>query len=67
MDVFNLINKVSTKMTNYFISKEKYPKKFYDNIIEINNKILLWIKDTNFTISEFINYITTLTYMLFLN
>ena len=45
MDVVNLINNFSNKMTNYFTPN---PQNNYldNNIIQINNKILLWIKDT---------------------
>ena len=45
MDVVNLINNFSNKMTNYFTPNPQ--NNSLDNyIIQINNKILLWIKDT---------------------
>ena len=50
MDVFNLFNNLGNKMTNYFTNKENQNKisknNINDNIIQINNKIILWIKDT---------------------
>ena len=56
MDVVNLINNFSNKMTNYFTPNPQ--NNSLDNyIIQINNKILLWIKDTINTSSND-NYIT---------
>ena len=47
MDVLNLINNFSNKMTNYFTQNPKNKNNSFDNsIIKINNKIILWIKDT---------------------
>lgn len=56
MDVVNLINNFSNKMTNYFTPNPQ--NNSLDNyIIQINNKILLWIKDT-LNSSSNDNYIT---------
>ena len=50
MDVFNLFNNLGNKMTNYFTNKENLniisKNNSQENIIQINNKIILWIKDT---------------------
>ena len=56
MDVVNLINNFSNKMTNYFTPNPQN-NSLDNNIIQINNKILLWIKDTINTSSND-NYIT---------
>ena len=56
MDVVNLINNFSNKMTNYFTPNPQN-NSLDNNIIQINNKILLWIKDTANTSSND-NYIT---------
>lgn len=59
MDTFNLINKVSNKMTNYFNNVEKTIKSknnFLENIIPINNKIILWIKDELYPPSIYFSY-----------
>jgi hypothetical protein len=58
MDVFNIINAVSSKMANYFTNKEKSISISQKNFLEINNKIILWIKDSDIPISECINYIS---------
>ena len=61
MDVFNIFNKASQKITDYFSfieKKIKNPKKeIQDSLIQINSKIFIWIKDTNFKDDEFIQVI----------
>ena len=58
MDVFNIFNKASEKLNSYFSfieNKIKSPKKeIQDSLIQINSKIFIWIKDTNFKDDEFI-------------
>ena len=62
MDVLNLINQFSNKMTKYFTNIESSIKKpnnnFLDNIIPINNKIILWIKDSLYPQSIYISHFT---------
>ena len=62
MDLFNIIYGFSGKVTNYFNyienSIQKPNKQISDNIIKINEKIILWINDNNFTYSEYISLIT---------
>ena len=61
MDVFNIFNKASEKINSYFSfieNKIKSPKKeIQDSLIQINSKIFIWIKDTNFKDDEFIKVI----------
>ena len=61
MDLFNLFNDFSGKVTNYFSYIEdtiqKPKKQITDNIIKINEKIFLWINDKNFEDTEFISQI----------
>ena len=61
MDVFNIFNKASEKLNSYFSfieNKIKSPKKeIQDSLIQINSKIFIWIKDTNFKDDEFIKVI----------
>ena len=61
MDVFNIFNKASQKITDYFSfieNKIKNPQKeIQDSLIQINPKIFIWIKDTNFKDDEFIQVI----------
>ena len=61
MDVFNLFNKASEKITNYFSFIEKKikspTKQIQDSLIQINQKIFIWIKDSNFKDDEFIQVI----------
>ena len=60
MDVYNLINNFSTKMINHFTKKENDKlnsnNNFADNLIPINNKLILWIKDTLYPLSDYIKY-----------
>ena len=62
MDVYNLINNFSNKMANYFTSKQKNKQNisnnFSDNFIPINNKLILWIKDTLYPLSDYIKYLS---------
>ena len=62
MDLFNIIYGFSGKVTNYFNyienSIQKPNNQISDNIIKINEKIILWINDNNFTYSEYISLIT---------
>ena len=60
MDVVNLINNFSNKMTNYFTSNPNN-NSLENRIIQINNKILLWIKDT-YNPSSNDNYITYISH-----
>ena len=59
MELFNLFNKVSDKVTNYFSYLEntiQTPKKqISDNLIIINENLILWINDNNFPDSQYIN------------
>jgi hypothetical protein len=61
MDVFNFINNFSNKMTGYFSNIEnaiQNPKKnISDSFISINNKIILWLKDDSYSISDYISFI----------
>ena len=63
MEVLSLINNFSNKMTHYFsniensITNQKHT--FLDNIIPINNKLILWIKNESYTLSDYITYIST--------
>ena len=63
MDVFNIFNKASEKLNSYFSfieNKIKSPKKeIQDSLIQINSKIFIWIKDTNFKDDEFIHVINS--------
>ena len=60
MDAINLINNFSNKMAHYFsnggIKNQK--KNFLDNIIPINNKLILWIKNESYPLSDYITYIS---------
>ena len=62
MEVLNLINNFSNKMTHYFsniensITNQKHT--FLDNIIPINNKLILWLKNDAYPLSEYITYIS---------
>ena len=61
MDLFNIFNKFSGKVTDYFSYIEntiQNPKKqISDNFVKVNEKIILWINDKNFSDSEFIQLI----------
>ena len=61
MDVFNLINKFSGKVTDYFSYIEntiqKPNKQISEYLININSNILLWVYDKEFPDSEFISII----------
>ena len=61
MDVFNIFNKASQKITDYFSIIEKKiqnpQKEIQDSLIQINPKIFVWIKDTNFKDEDFIHVI----------
>ena len=61
MDVFNIFNKASEKLNSYFSfieDKMKNPKSaIQDSLIQINSKIFIWIKDSNFRDDEFIKVI----------
>ena len=61
MDVFNIFNKASEKINSYFSfieDKIKNPKSaIQDSLIQINSKIFIWIKDSNFRDDEFIKVI----------
>ena len=61
MDVFNIFNKASEKINSYFSfieDKIKNPKtEIQDSLIQINSKIFIWIKDSNFKDDEFIQVI----------
>ena len=61
MDVFNIFNKASEKINSYFSfieNKIKNPKsEIQDSLIQINSKIFIWIKDSNFKDDEFIQVI----------
>ena len=61
MDVFNIFNKASEKINSYFSffqNKINYPKtSIQDSLIQINSKIFIWIKDTNFKDDDFIQVI----------
>ena len=58
MDLFNLFDKVSGKVTNYFsyIENTIQPpkKKTSDNLFMINENIILWINDNNSSDSQYI-------------
>ena len=60
MDVINLINNFSTKMTKYFsnINIGNQKQNFLDSIIPINNKLILWIKNESYPLSNYITYIS---------
>ena len=62
MDVYNLINNFSNKMANYFTSKKNNKQNiinnFSDNFLPINNKLILWIKDTLYPLSDYIKYLS---------
>ena len=61
MDFFNIFNKFSGKVTNYFSyienSIQRPYKSISDNLIKINDNIILWINDNNYLDSEYINLI----------
>ena len=61
MDVFNIFNKASQKITDYFSfinQRIQNPKKeIQDSLIQINSKIFIWIKDSNFKDDDFIQVI----------
>ena len=61
MDVFNIFNKASQKITDYFSfignTIQNHKKEIQDSLIQINQKIFIWIKDTNFKDDEFIQVI----------
>ena len=63
MDVLNIFNKASQKITDYFSLIEKKiqepQKEIQDSLIQINPKIFIWIKDTNFKDDEFIHVINS--------
>ena len=61
MDVINLINNFSNKMTKYFsnVNIGNQKQNFLDSIIPINNKLILWIKNESYTLSDYITYIST--------
>ena len=61
MDVINLINNFSNKMTKYFsnVNSGNQKQNFLDSIIPINNKLILWIKNESYTLSDYITYIST--------
>ncbi len=58
MDVFNLFNKFSGKVTNYISyigsSIQKPNKQITDYLIKINKNIIIWINNTNYQDSQFI-------------
>ena len=60
MDVINLINNFSNKMTKYFsnVNSGNQKQNFLDSIIPINNKLILWIKNESYTLSDYITYIS---------
>ena len=60
MDVINLINNFSNKMTKYFsnVNIGNQKQNFLDSIIPINNKLILWIKNESYTLSDYITYIS---------
>ena len=61
MDVFNIFNKASEKINSYFsfienkINNQK--TSIQDSLIQINSKIFIWIKDSNFHNDDFIKVI----------
>ena len=61
MDVFNIFNKASEKINSYFsfienkINNQK--TSIQDCLIQINSKIFIWIKDSNFHNDDFIKVI----------
>ena len=61
MDVFNIFNKASQKINDYFsfIENKINTKKteIQDSLIQINSKIFIWIKDTSFKDDDFIRVI----------
>ena len=63
MNFFNIFNKASQTITDYFSFFEKKiqnpQKQIQDSLIQINQKIFIWIKDTNFKDDEFIHVIHT--------
>ena len=72
MEVFNIFNKASQKINDYFSFIEKKiqnPKKeIHDSLIQINPKLYIWIKDNNFEDDEFIQVINNNfkdTYMIY--
>ena len=61
MNVFNIFNKASQTITDYFSfigNKIQNPQKeIQDSLIQINPKIFIWIKDTNFKDDQLIQVI----------
>ena len=61
MNVFNIFNKATQTITDYFSFIEKKiqdpQKEIQDSLIQINPKIFIWIKDTNFKDDEFIQVV----------
>jgi hypothetical protein len=61
MNVFNIFNKATQTITDYFSFIEKRiqdpQKEIQDSLIQINPKIFIWIKDTNFKDDDFIQVI----------
>ena len=61
MDVFNIFNKASEKINSYFSfieNKIKNPKtSLQDSLIQINSKIFIWLKNSDFKDDEFISII----------
>ena len=61
MDVFNIFNKASEKINSYFsfienkINNQK--TSIQDSLIQINSKIFIWIKDSNYHNDDFIKVI----------
>ena len=61
MDVFNIFNKASEKINSYFsfienkINNQK--TSIQDSLIQINSKIFIWVKDSNFHNDDFIKVI----------
>ena len=61
MDVFNIFNKASEKINSYFLFIENkinnQKTSIQDSLIQINSKIFIWIKDSNFHNDDFIKVI----------
>ena len=61
MDFFNIFNKFSGKVTNYFSyienSIQRPQNQISDNLIKFNENIILWINDNNYLDCEYINLI----------
>ena len=61
MDVFNIFNKASQKLNDYFSFIENKintnKTEIQDSLIQINSKIFIWIKDTSFKDDDFIRVI----------